>query len=214
MKKFILIFLILSCIILYSNDYTPIKKASLSLLLPGYGLKDYSNNVYKGFMCSEVFIASISIFNYFKSTNDNNNAINLASLNFNKDISQYPEELLTRMAFYENSDEYNVLLPSKARDLYPDDVDKQLEYINENTIPDSLSWQWSDTLSLNNYYYMRKSSRLFKQFFTISLSTLIINHIASSIFTYFKVNNIIKSNIYYTAFYNKNNYYINVKLDF
>ncbi len=187
-RYIILIIVILMAFNLFGNTSYSLKNAGLSLLLPGTGLHS-TGNTKAGFVFNGIEMAAVlsSGMFYFSSINTDNNAIDFASVTLNEPVHTFPEHILSKMEIYYSSDYYNSLLPSKARDLYPDDVDKQNEYINANTIADSLAWTWQYQDDIDDYYTMRKLSRAYYQYFIYAASSVVLNHLVSGIFTFFDV---------------------------
>ena len=177
---------------------------------------DLLNQGVGGYIFNAVEITGIIVsgFMYFSSDYYRNNALDFGSLAFDKNISDYDERILMKMEIYENSDYYNSLLSSKARDIYPEDTEKQDEYISTNTIPDSLSWQWIND-DIESFYFMRKQSRALKQYFLYSVSAIAVNHLTSAIFTFFNVNKKIKENVPDVyGFYDGTNFVLKVGMNF
>ncbi len=216
MKKIIIILIIIAIsIYTFAGINEPLKNAGLSLLFPGTGLHNTGNNK-GGYIFNAVEITGIIVsgFMYFSSDYYRNNALDFGSLAFDKNISDYDERILMKMEIYENSDYYNSLLSSKARDIYPEDTEKQDEYISTNTIPDSLSWQWIND-DIESFYFMRKQSRALKQYFLYSVSAIAVNHLTSAIFTFFNVNKKIKENVPDVyGFYDGTNFVLKVGMNF
>ncbi len=212
MKKYFIILFVLINVSVFANNSTIYKQSLKSLILPAYGEKDYNKTAFYSFLGTEIFISANTIFDYYSKEKYFNDAIDYASLNINKNVSLFPDRLLLKMEYYVSSDEYNAILPLKARDLYPDDIEKQKEYIEENTVPDSLSWDWGSEETMEEYYDMKKNSRMYEQIFLISASALVINHLSSFIFTYFDVKSKINIDIIPQGYIINNNY--NIKLTF
>jgi hypothetical protein len=164
-----------------------IKQTSKSLLLPGWGLVRVQETApAKIFAGSEILLISATLSFYLKSEYELNNSIDYGSYTLTKDISEYPSDILLKMESYNSSDEYNASLYTKARQVYPNNIKKQIEYVESRTIPDSLSWNFKETEDRYNYSSMRANSRRFREFMLYSISGIAINHISSAVFTYFK----------------------------
>ncbi len=216
MKKIIITLMIVTIsIYTFAAVNEPLQNAGFSLLFPGTGLHNTGNSK-GGYIFNTVEIAGIIVsgFMYFSSDYYKNNALDFGSIAFSKDISNYNEKILMKMELYENSDYYNSLLSSKARDIYPNDTEKQEEYISTNTIPDSLSWEWNSD-DIESFYFMRKQSRVLKQYFIYSISAITINHLTSAIFTFFNVNKKMQESIPdVSGFYDGTNFVLKVGMNF
>lgn len=164
--------------------------AGLSLLFPGTGLHSTGNSRAGYIFNSIEAVTAIStgVF-YFSSVKTGSDALNYASSTLNMPLDDYDLPTLQKMELYISSDYYNSLLPAKARDLFPDDAAKQEQYIADNSIPDSMSWEWQDYEYMNSYYTMKKQSRLLKQYFIYAATSIALNHIVSGIFTFFDIEN-------------------------
>ena len=194
MKNTILIFILMIFTNVWAlNIPQEVVQSGVSLVIPGLGLiKVQEENTSRIFAGAEIVIAATSISLFLKSEYEENNSIDFASYSLNKDISYYPEEVLLKMESYMSSDEYNASLPVKARQLYPNNVESQISYIESNLIPDSLSWDYSSEVIKNQYSSMRASSRRFREYMFYSFSALAVNHVSSAIFTYFKASEFFK----------------------
>lgn len=204
-------------IFLFVNSYAltePINNAGWSLLFPGTGLHRSGNSiagyVFNGIEAGAVITTAVS---YITSVNYSNNALSYASLSLNRDASLYSDDMLSKIEFYDSSDEYNDLLPSKARDIYPDDPALQEQYIVNHWIPDSLSWEWQDTEDKEEFYEMRKNSRTYRQVFTVAGSAIIINHVLSAIITYIDTDNRLK-NVETAGFVYENGFNLSMRYRF
>lgn len=216
MKKIIITLMIITIsIYTFAAVNEPLKNAGFSLLFPGTGLHNTgSSKVGYVFNAVEITGIIVSGFMYFSSDYYKNNALDFGSMTFNKDISDYDENILMKMELYENSDYYNSLLSSKARDIYPEDTEKQEEYISTNTIPDSLAWEWNND-EIESFYFMRKQSRVLKQYFIYSISAITVNHLTSAIFTFFNVNKKMQESIPdVSGFYDGTNFVMNIGVKF
>lgn len=189
MKKITAIIIsLIICIPFFAVSNASIANAGLSLLFPGTGLHNTGNST-GGYIFNSIETAAVvstGIF-YISSVKTGSDAVNYAASTLNMPLGNYDNSTLQKMELYISSDYFNSLLPAKARDIYPEDIDRQEQYITENTIPDSLSWEWSSYDEMSDYYSMKKQSRLLKQYFIYAATSVALNHIVSGIFTFFDI---------------------------
>lgn len=185
MKKFLLI--IVLPFLLYSQVQKDILlDAGKSLIIPGSGLWSIDKKVNSiPFILSEVILLPFFSYLTIDANKTNEDALNFASYILSKNISNYPENLLTKMEFYTSYRDYNTKIISKARTLYPDDYEKQLDYINKNIVPDSLGWEFFSDSARLFYSDLRKNSRELKQLSYYTIVAISLNHIISGVYTYF-----------------------------
>lgn len=215
MKKIVIIISMIAFIVLYSENFNPVKESAISLAIPGMGLQRTGNTAAsKMFAVSEGIFLISSAVTFITYNQYENNSLDFASLNLGRNIAQYPGELISRIEYYESSGQYNASLYSKARDLYPDSPDKQEEYVSEYTVPDSLSWEWDNTESMEYFYNMRNSYRLFRQLFYYSLTGIAVNHITSAVFTFLNVNSKIRDNVNTSLLIAPDNFIFNIDMRF
>lgn len=56
--------------------------------------------------------------------------------------SNRDEDYLEAVEWYQSSEAYNISVREEARWLFPDDREKQMEYVAQNEIPPEHSWRW------------------------------------------------------------------------
>jgi len=195
MKKVLLILvLVVFAFSIYSYD-KPLVYMSKSLLIPGWGF--VSDGLKAGYAFSAVeataIVAAVSF--YSASKYYSNNSIDYASIYMNRDASALSGDILTKMELYISSDRYNELLPLRARDIYPDDPDKQKLYIEKNTIPDSLGWVWNDEEKLDKYYKLRAGQRIYERYLTYTIAGIVLNHVVSAISNYIYADKRLKNSL-------------------
>jgi len=194
MKRIILLSVLIAAAAVSSLDISPVAGATgKSLLLPGWGLYGMNEeNGAKAFFSSEALLISATASLFVNSENNRVNALNKASYSLSKDVSSYPENVLLKMESYLSSDDYNASLPSKAREAYPDDPEKQLEYITSKSIPDSLSWSFKSEDDMRSYSFVRAEYRRLREFAAYSVTALALNHLVSAAVTYFRADDYFK----------------------
>ncbi|MEO0281756.1 MAG: hypothetical protein ABIN05_05350 [candidate division WOR-3 bacterium] len=185
MKKLLLI-IIFPFLIFSQVQKEVLLDVGKSLIVPGYGLWSIDKKINSvPFIASEVILLPLFSYLAINSKQTNEDALNFASYVLSKNVSNYPENLLTKMEFYTSYKEYNTKIITKARTLYPDDYDKQLDYINKNIVPDSLGWEFFSDSARLFYSDLRRGSRELKQLSYYTAMVISLNHIISGIYTYF-----------------------------
>lgn len=91
------------------------------------------------------------------------------------------EDYYDAIEWYQNLEEYNINVIEEARFNFPKDRDSQLDYIKNNTIPDSLAWNWQDTNTWLAYKKLRRSARIALQNASYCIGAAIFNRIVSGI---------------------------------
>lgn len=185
-KRFLIIFILLPLFVFSEFNRDIIKDTGKSFILPGYGLWELDRKFNSlPYIVFETLLVPAFVYLSHSSVKTGEDALNFVSYSISKNVSNYNEKLLTKMEFYNSHKDYNTKIISQARSYYPNDYEKQMEYINENIVPDSLGWEFTSDSIRMIYSDMRKSSREFKQFSYYTLALLTINHIASSLNTFF-----------------------------
>ncbi|MGE3062775.1 MAG: hypothetical protein AB7T10_03995 [bacterium] len=194
MKKLIVMLSVVLFLSSYGFEISPeLLETGKSALFPGWGfIKIQENKTAKAFMASEGAFAAVTLSLFLKSHQESENAVDMASYSLTKDVSSYPEFALLKMESFISSDEYNSTLLPKARELYPKSIEKQIEYVEAKSIPDSLSWEFDSIEEMRSYASGRADARRFRQFAFYSISALVVNHAASAIYTYFKASDFFK----------------------
>ena len=132
-----------------------------SMLLPGLG--EVTSGHKSGYVsiASEVLIWSSRwyIYNEQDLKDEQSYVLALKSAHINRDI-KFNEDYISKLKNYMSSGfepgGYNEEILHKAIILYPNDKEKQDEYLNQNMIPDNLSWQWDSKEDKHDFGIMRK----------------------------------------------------------
>lgn len=72
---------------------------------------------------------------------------------------QQDEEYFDALEDYMTADEYNLQVERNASWLYPDDIDRQKEYIAEHAYYDEDAWSWDTLSNRTDYWEKRKTAR-------------------------------------------------------
>ena len=85
------------------------------------------------------------------------------------------------MEDYLSSDDYNLAVERDASWYYPDNLQKQAEYIKENGYFGDDAWEWDTLMNKTYYWKRRKSAREWKRRAQFMPGFAIINRIISVI---------------------------------
>lgn len=215
MKRFILILSIFPIFIAGFEIPKTFVYTGMSAVFPGWGLINAGQcKTGAVFISSEAVLLGTAFSFYSISNRQEENADDYGSYILSKNISSYSDFVKLKMESYISSDEYNLGLISKARNIYPDDIGKQDDYIENNSIPDSLSWDWKDESFMDKFYSYRTDAKKYNELFSYSATAIIINHVASSIFTFLKTKELLKTEMKVEGYYFPGNYMIDIGVKF
>jgi hypothetical protein len=77
------------------------------------------------------------------------------------------------------NEDYNERVREEARALYPEDLDRQKQYIDEHSYGGSLAWSWEGDEYAEEFRRLRRESRDAFQFAVYSTGVAILNRLAS-----------------------------------
>jgi hypothetical protein len=80
---------------------------------------------------------------------------------------------------YDNADEYNENVRSDARDLYPDDPERQHEYYKSQGYFGAKTWNWSSDSARYRYWGTRRAGRDAALNAQFAVGALLLNRLAS-----------------------------------
>jgi hypothetical protein len=80
---------------------------------------------------------------------------------------------------YDNADQYNEGVRSDARDIYPDDPQKQQAYYESQHYSGSKAWNWSSDSARYRYWGTRRSGRDAALNAQFAVGALVLNRLAS-----------------------------------
>lgn len=80
---------------------------------------------------------------------------------------------------YDNADEYNEGVRADARDIYPDDPERQLAYYSSQGYFGAKTWNWSSDSSRYDYWRTRKSGRTAALNAQFVVGAMLLNRLAS-----------------------------------
>ena len=157
-----------------------------SLLIPGWGelsQKNYSGYI---FLTSELLLW-FSRYYYLeeaelKDKASFNYAVKFANIDPNQD---YSNEYFLHLKKYDSSGYetggYNAHIVELAKNLYPDDLEAQTEYINANAYSDEYFWLWEDDVKQHEYAILRKRIIQYNDYAKTIVGAILANHLISAI---------------------------------
>ncbi len=153
-----------------------------SLLVPGLGEAIQGQRVKaRAFFTVEGSIwLSYFGFSYFSSKTDHSArafAVEHAGANPN----QTDDDYYNALEDYLCSDDYNLVVERDASWYYPDDPEKQSEYIKKNGYFAEDAWKWDAVTNKTHYWERRKSARTWKRRAQFMPGFAVINRIVSVI---------------------------------
>lgn len=165
-------------LITYLFSFKPQFYALSSLIIPGSGELLLKEKKGEYFIYSDMFFLSFYQTFKFLSNKGNENAKIFASQYAKANFSQN-EKYFNLLEIYSSSEEYNEDVLREARNLFPEDTEKQKEYLRKNGYFDKDAWHWkSDSLRIN-YFKKRREARNKKMISSFFLSGSILLRIGS-----------------------------------
>ena len=189
-RKSILILLLLFITILLSAEDVNIRKNMFrSVLVPGWGELSAGNKSGYIFLASEILLLSSRF--YFveeadlKAKASYNFAVKYAHIDPDLDLA---DEQYYHMTRYLSSDfetgGYNANIVEIAKALYPDDLQAQTQYIEENAYSDDEYWGWDDKFKQKDYSILRKRITQYGDYVKAITGAVIANHIFSALYAF------------------------------
>jgi hypothetical protein len=108
-----------------------------------------------------------------------NNARLFAKASAGADLNQKKEEYYRLLENYRNSDEYNTVIMREARNIYPDSVEAQKEYLAKHGYYGEAEWKWASDSARFTYFYQRRSVRITLHQAGLVLGGALINRFVS-----------------------------------
>lgn len=158
------------------------KAMMYSIMVPGWG-DIYAGNkgTAKLLIGAEVTIwLAYFGFNYYGSIQKDNFML-YAHENAGSNLSKKEEDYYDAIEVYPNNSEYNEYIREEARDLYPDDPDKQNEYVMEYGYFGNNAWEWNNLSNHNKYRKLRVSTRQTYQRAVFMTGFAILNRLCGAV---------------------------------
>jgi len=168
----------------FFNFKNPLIYAGISGVIPGGGtylLKE--KEISKIFFLSEGFLLT----SYFLSERTIKNTVSsyktFAKIYANANPYIKNENYWINVENFFSYDEYLEYLRRKARILYPDDKEKQEEYVKKNKLKNT--WEWENEEKWFKFMKLRERERKIEQIKNLIFQGIILNHAISFLQTYF-----------------------------
>jgi hypothetical protein len=209
----IVIFLLLSTL----HATPPIAHGLKSAIIPGWGELSQGENSGYFFLVAEIALWASKI--YFDTESDlklrqsSDFASNRANLSkTDLDLSTWKiVERYDRSGF--DLGGYNAMIVSRAMERHPDSPELQTQFILDNKLDDSISWDWVDRENRRQFRIMRRDSMIYTDYALAVSGVIIVNH-AISFFNSIRIANREKPLTVYTSLDRDWNPVINFALQF
>ena len=185
--KFIFILLLLFITIILSAGEVSIRKHMFrSALVPGWGELSAGNRSGYIFLASEILLLSSRF--YFveeadlKAKASYNFAVKYAHIDPEIDLSDDHYYHMTRyLSSGFETGGYNANIVEIAKAIYPDDLQAQTQYIEENAYSEDEYWGWDDKFKQKDYSILRKRITQYGDYVKAITGAVIANHIFSAL---------------------------------
>jgi hypothetical protein len=158
------------------------KAMMYSIMLPGWG-DIYAGNrgTAKLLIGAEVTIwLAYFGFNYYGNIQKDNFML-YAHENAGSNLSIKLEDYYDAIEVYSSNQGYNEYIREEARTLYPDDPDKQNEYVMEYGYFNDNGWEWNNLSNHNTYRKLRVATRQTYQRAVFMTGFAILNRLCGAI---------------------------------
>lgn len=180
MNVFIMISLIASLLWSEGEERTTKKAVMFSIVLPGLGelYMGEKDDAIRAFILESGVILSYIGFNKYASILKDDYI--LYSHHNAGVMMGMDEDYYNKVEWYLSRESYNTYLREEARRFFPNNREKQLEYIEENEIPPELDWEWEEN-KWQKYRELRKGERRAYSNASYCIAAGIVNRIISAI---------------------------------
>lgn len=153
-----------------------------SAIVPGWGEYTLQSKVKAEtfFMVEGTLWLLYGGYHYY-SAGQNHSAHSFAVERASANPANADEDYLKGLEQYMTSDAYNEGIERDASTYYPDDLQRQQEYIQENGFFGENAWSWSNTDDFLRYWNRRKSAREAIRNASFCLGLALFNRVASII---------------------------------
>lgn len=173
--------ILLSASLLASNSISPARAAVYSLMLPGLGDVKLGRKRGYAFMVADGITWTGWAWFRWNAYQRRNAAIGFACINAGANRERMNEEYLLAMEDWPSREAYDEHILEEARLYYPDNLDSQRIYIEENSLPAECVWEWKDEEVQKRYREIRFSERKNIQHAANMLAVAVFNRIISAL---------------------------------
>jgi len=188
----ILFFILLSGRALYSEEAAqeqmkrPQAALIKSAIVPGWGELSVGNKSGYVFLLSELLFWSGRFYFLEESRVLKKEAYLFALKHSGISPDKYDQAVIELISKYNSSGfqpgGYNESILRQAKTLYPDDLDKQDQYLKDNMIfEESLFWEWESKDHKRRYNIIRKNSNHNTDYAKAVMGAIVANHLLSAL---------------------------------
>jgi hypothetical protein len=117
-------------------------------------------------------------FSWYSSAREHDARL-LAGREAGADLARKEPRYFKAMERYDNADQYNEGVRADARDMYPDDPQRQHDYYQSQGYFGAQAWNWSSDSARFDYWGTRKSGRTAALRAQFAAGALLLNRLAS-----------------------------------
>lgn len=157
-----------------------------SAIFPGWGQLSLGNKTGYAFIASEALFWAARIYyieeQKLQKQKSFNFAVKYAHINPHQSYDDlYFDHLRNFSSSGYSPGGYNAYIVERAQQLYPNDIDKQNEYISQNVYGDDYYWNWDDRDRRREYGVIRKYVVHYSDYAKAFMGTIIVNRLANMI---------------------------------
>ncbi|MCS7245872.1 MAG: hypothetical protein N2504_02355 [candidate division WOR-3 bacterium] len=152
-----------------------------SLLIPGWSQLDFDKKSAFLMFSSEVVLV-LSYVLKTKELNISESNYKVWAYNYSNSNNYSNSRIYTLLEDFYSKEFFLIWLYDEARRRYPDNLDAQAKFIEENNI--DATWKWKDIESYFHYQSLRSRYRSIKSFRDILGFTILANHIVSAVHSF------------------------------
>lgn len=152
-----------------------------SLLIPGWSQFDFDKrSAYIMFSSEAILVLTYALKTKELSLSESNYKI--WAYNYSNCNDYSDSRIYSFLEDFYNKEFFLIWLYDEARRRYPDNLDAQKKFIEENNI--NASWEWKDIETYFYYQSLRSKYRSIKSFRDIVGFTILANHIVSAVHSF------------------------------
>lgn len=186
-SKVILIIILLFIVTISFAEEISVPQTMLkSAIFPGWGQLSLGNKTGYAFIASETILWAARIYYIEEQKLQKQKSFNFAVKYAHIDPHQHYDDLYFEHLRSFNSSGYspggyNAYIVERAQHLYPNDIDKQNEYISQNAYDEDYYWNWDDRDRRREYGVIRKYVVHYSDYAKAFMGTIIVNRLANVI---------------------------------
>jgi len=185
-SKTIIILCVFVALFSSATALPPVLKAFLkSAILPGWGELSNGSSVGYVFLASEASLWGMRFYFANEAIINEDAAFDYA-VRYGKIDSKgtYDENYYQHLSKFNSSDEpggFNEDVRRTALSRYPNDSDKQQEYIDSNIYSDEFAWKWDNREQRSDYTKLRNDFSHNNDYAKTMVGVMVVNHLISGI---------------------------------